>query len=129
MEEESGGFLNIKDIFKGRKKANTPEEGKESPKEPSKKEIMLIEALNDIDKELEVLKIQKNKLEAKLNEVGEDITGTQVEESKLREQISNLVGKEGILDRKRNKLKEKLDELKGKIAKVSKIKDELSEVE
>lgn len=93
-----------------------------------KEEVILTEAIKDIDQELKNLRIQRKRLETILKGIGEDITTTQSEESKLREQISILVGKEGMLDRKRNRLKERLNELSGKIEKVSKIKEELSEV-
>jgi len=88
----------------------------------------LTEALTDVKKELENLRKKRDTLDSRLKGVGSDITSTQSQEAKMREQISALVGKEGLLNRKKNKLKGKLEGLKGKIAKVTKIKDELSEV-
>tara|TARA_Y100000310_G_C20578492_1_gene761739 strand:+ start:558 stop:857 length:300 start_codon:yes stop_codon:yes gene_type:complete len=93
-----------------------------------KEQIIISDALADIEKELENLKTQKKSMETRIKNVTDDITVTQSEEAKLREEISGLVGHEGILDRKRNKLKQKLDDLKTKVGKVTKIKDELGDV-
>ncbi|MBI2139981.1 hypothetical protein HYU14_03585 [Candidatus Woesearchaeota archaeon] len=98
------------------------------PNKSSKEEVVIKEALSDIDQELENLKLQKKGLETRIKHVNDDVVVLQSEESRLREEISALVGKEGILDRKRNKVKEKLEELNAKISKVSKIKQELTEV-
>lgn len=102
----------------------------EKKKGPKKNyEFALTEALADVKQELDNLRKKKNTLDSRLNGIGTDITSTQSQEAKLREQISSLVGKEGLLNRKKNKLNQKLEGLKGKIAKVTKIKDELSEVD
>ena len=93
-----------------------------------KEEVIISDALADIEKELDNLKVQKKSMETRIRNVTTDITVTQSEEGRLREEISGLVGKEGILDRKKNKLKDKLADLKTKLGKVSKVKDELTDI-
>ena len=113
------GWTNIKDI-EGKKQGDQKED---------KKESTIMEAIGDIDKELEKLKKERGELESSSKNVGENITSAQVEESNLRQKISVLVEKEGQLEKNKSKLKEKLESIKSKIAKVSRIKEELSEIE
>ncbi|MBW2985610.1 hypothetical protein KY313_03065 [Candidatus Woesearchaeota archaeon] len=98
------------------------------PKE-KKGNVVLKDALSDLEEELSNLRKQKTGLSKQLKKTGSNIVGTQAEEEKLRNQIARLVAKEGILGRKRNRLKEKLDDTTEKISKVKHIKEELSEVE
>ena len=98
------------------------------PQKKKKEQVVIQDALSDIEQELKNLQLQKKSMETRVKHVNAEVIVLQGEESRLREEISALVGKEGILDRKRNKLKEHTEELNAKISKVSKIKQDLTEI-
>lgn len=100
----------------------------EHKEEGKKHEALLIEAVDDLQKELEELSHEKEELETNLKSAGEDMELTRQEELKLRNKIDFLVKKESELSSKKIGLQDKLNTLKSKMAKVSKIKDDLKEI-
>lgn len=94
-----------------------------------KNQDLLNETLSELNKELEKLKAQKKALENELKKASKDMKLTQNEESKLRSKISALVEKEYMLNQKKSEIIEKLGELKEKLNKISKIEEQIKEIE
>jgi len=91
----------------------------------SNEKTLLKEALNDISKELNKLKREKELLVKKIGSIESQIIGSQDRENKLRNQISLLVAEEGQLNKKKGDLQSKMARIKEKLTKVMRIKDDL----
>ncbi|MCR4368875.1 MAG: hypothetical protein NUV67_03135 [archaeon] len=79
---------------------------------------LLREALGDIAKELNQLRVEKQELESTLDNVAGDISSTQNKEVQLKEQLSKLGSVENALTLKRTRVRKKLESVKTKIQKV-----------
>src|SRR3989338_10103304 len=88
-------------IDKFLKKKETPEQEKEGKKH----EALLVEALGDLDKELDKLKGEKEELEADLGQTQESLDSTETEEETLRSKISKLVDQEEKLNTKKSDIR------------------------
>lgn len=88
---------------------------------------LLKEVLNDLNKELRLLRSSRNKLEMKSTEYSEELGKTQTTEIKLRNQISELMRKEAELTKKKTEVKDKILTLSKKIDKVASISRQVKE--
>ncbi len=93
-------------------------------KEVEKERLILGDAISDVKKELEKLKIERGKLKSKLKEVGEDIASTKMPESKRGPLRAKKMYK---LEIEKDKISRDLEKLKEEMAKAEQIKDDLSE--
>jgi|SRR3989344_2784391 len=91
----------------------------------SNEKMLLKEALDDISKELNKLKREKDILVNKIGSIESQIIESQDRENKLRNQISLLVAEEGQLNKKKSDLQGKMAKIKDKLTKVMRIKDDL----
>ena len=97
-------------------------------KDVIKKRAMLKEALVDLDRELTKLRLNKNNLASELKKFSSQVSKVKEQESQLKNQISILLMKETQLMRRKKDTQSDLKTLNERLIKVSKIKDELSEV-
>ncbi len=91
----------------------------------SNEKMLLKEALDDISKELNKLKREKELLVKKIGSTESQIMESQDRENKLRNQISLLVAQEGQLNKKKSDLQSKMAKIKEQLTKVMRIKDDL----
>lgn len=89
---------------------------------------VLSEAINDIDKELEELKLEKTRLESDLMNKEEKLLNTQKEEIDHRKKVAMLISQEKNLSNEKEKLREDLLLIKQKLDKVERISRELKSV-
>ena len=97
-------------------------------KDVIKKRAMLKEALVDLDRELTKLRLNKNNLASELKNFSSQVSKVKEQESQLKNQVSILLMKEAQLMRRKKDTQSDLKTLNERLIKVSKIKDELSEV-
>ena len=94
-----------------------------------KQQSMLKEALGDLDAELSGLKSKKDAMERNLGRIETSLGSAKKKEVMLRDEISKLISDEEELGERKNQVEKKLDKLKEKLAKISRIEEELKEVE
>ena len=93
-----------------------------------KKRVLLKEAIRDLNNELAKLGKNKNTLSSELKQISSQVSKVKGQESQLKSQISVLLMKESQLLRRKKESLTDLKTLNERLIKVSKIKEELSEV-
>lgn len=93
-----------------------------------KKKSLLAQALNDIVTKIGGLKGKKAELEQELENLVKSVTGTRIEERRLRNEITRLIEKETNYTEKKSDIQDQISKLTRTIAKINKIKEDLSEV-
>ena len=142
VKEKKSLYKKINDLYVLLKKADTKsdtktnvESGSETtknqesaPKSKYKDNILLSEAISDIDREVNSVVDEKARLEKEMSSVIKAIATVQNDERGLRDQISKLVEKEGDLNTRRLGIKERITKCQDKTAEMLKIKEELRTV-
>ncbi len=93
------------------------------------KHFLLKEALVDLSKEISRLKIEKGKLIKDLEKIESLVASTHKKESNLRSRIYKLSALENKLTKVKVGIVQKTKKIKLKMNKISKIKDELTQID
>jgi len=97
-------------------------------KKSGEKNVLLKEAILDIDKELIRLNKDKSSLKRQISGIDVNVGDAQKLEKELQERIARLLEKEaGLIERKKN-TQVKIDRLSDKLGKIGKIKLEMADV-
>lgn len=100
---------------------------KSGGKKRTEEHALFREVLVDLDKELQILRGQRKRMELKLSELSNQLGNTQNKEIDFRNKISQLMKQEAILLKKRSQAKDKVQVLSKKIEKVSSVGRQLRE--
>ena len=94
-------------------------------KNSAKKQVIIKEALLDLSKELYKLKSEKEKLSKDMEYVQDLLRKSQTKEINLKNNIAKIGAMEGKFSKRKSELQERMSSISEKITKISKIKEEM----